>query len=102
MKVPVSKQDSYQARFRVVLYTHCLLVICLGGLAYCEVILERPAAFEWLCSFPVGRVVYAILYFSPLLFTGFLAEFASGRISVWRTLALLLVDLVLAIIRFAI
>jgi hypothetical protein len=87
---------------RITLYSHCILVVCIAGLAYCEVMWERPAVFKWMNSFHVVQAVYGLLPFLSFIFPCVLAYMSGGRMPIWRSISLVLVDFVLACLQFAI
>jgi hypothetical protein len=102
MSVRLPRLDSYAWRIRAILYIHCLLIIFIGGIAYCEVMLDRPTVFKWVLSSRVGQWICWILMFASFCFPCILAELSGGRLPTWRRLLLVLVDFAFACIQFAI
>jgi hypothetical protein len=87
---------------RAVLYAHCFLVVCISGLAYCEITWELPAVFKWLGTVGIGGWVYTLLIFSSYYFPAHLALETIGRTPAWRCVLLLVVDPLIAFLQFAI
>jgi hypothetical protein len=84
---------------------HCLLVVCIGVWAYCEITWDRPGVYKWLRIEGLGGAggfAYMLLMYSSYFFPACLALESIGQIPAWRCLLLLLVDLVLAVLQFAI
>jgi hypothetical protein len=87
---------------RRVYYAHVLFVICLGVLAYCELTWQLPAPFKWLGTIGWGGWIYTVLIISSYSFRASVAWESIGRIPAWRSLPLLLVDLLLGCLQLAI
>jgi len=102
MRFRASNLSSRLSPIRILFYSHCLLVVCLSGLAYREVMFEAPAAFKWVYSFTLGQLLYGVLALLSFTFPVAIAYKCSGRMSAWKGVPLVLVDLVLAFMQFSI
>jgi hypothetical protein len=97
MKDPELNLVSRLSSVRRVLYLHFALVVCLGGLACCDLPAFRSLGKAWWGGW-INTVALLLAYGFP----GMIALKSIGRLPVWRCLLVLLVDFVLAVLQLAI